>query len=89
MGKDALATKLNAVADKLEALRGTLVAAKEGDRLTGEQQLRERLGGHYGKVNGYDGRPTNGQIALACVLEDELKRGEADFGAMPQRTCRP
>jgi hypothetical protein len=44
--------------------------------------LREQLGDLYGKVNGYDGRPTNGQIALAGVLEDELKKGEAAFAAL-------
>jgi hypothetical protein len=82
LGKDALAGKLTTFADKLEAFRGTLVAAKEGGRLTGEERLREQLGDLYGKVNGYDGRPTNGQIELAGVLEDELKKGEADFEVM-------
>ena len=40
------------------------------------------MGDLYGKVNGYDGRPTNGQIALAAVLDGELTKGEADFAAM-------
>ena len=82
LGKDGLAAKLTAFATRLEAFRGTLVAAKEGGRLTGEEHLREQLGDLYGKVNGYDGRPTNGQIALAGVLEAELRKGEADFAAM-------
>jgi len=82
LGKDALATKLSAFADRLDAFRGTLVAAREGGRLTGEERLREQLGDLYGKVNGYDGRPTNGQIALAGVLEGELEKGEADFAAL-------
>ena len=82
VGKDGLATKLNAFADKLEAFRGTIVAAREGGRLTGEERLREQMGDLYGKVNAYDGRPTNGQIALADVLDGELKKGEADFQAM-------
>ncbi len=82
LGRDALAMKLTAFADRMERFRGTLVAAKEGGRLTGEEQLREHLGGLYGKVNGYDGRPTNGQIALADVLEAELRKGEADLSAM-------
>ena len=85
LGKDALATKLTAFADRLEAFRGTLVAAREGGRLTGEEHLREQLGDLYGKVNGYDGRPTNGQIGLADVLEGELKKGEAEFAAMLAR----
>ena len=82
LGKDALASKLTAFAGELETLRGKLVAAKEGGRLTGEEQLREQLGDLYGKVNGYDGRPTNGQIALADVLEGELKKGAAEFDAI-------
>jgi hypothetical protein len=82
LGRDALAKKLTAFADRLEAHRGVLVAAKEGGRLSGEEQLREQLGDLYGKVNGYDGRPTNGQAALADVLERELRQGEATFAAM-------
>jgi hypothetical protein len=89
LGKDALAAKLNAFADRMEALRGTLVAAKEGGRLTGEQQLREYLGDLYGKVNGYDGRPTQGQVALAEVLEGELKKGEADLAAKLAKELPP
>jgi hypothetical protein len=44
LGKDALATKLSAFADKVEAFRGTIVAAREGGRLTGEERLREQAG---------------------------------------------
>ena len=89
LGKDALATKLNAFADKLETFRGTIVAAREGGRLTGEERLREQLGDLYGKVNGYDGRPTNGQIGLADVLDSELKKGETDFDAMLAKDLPP
>jgi hypothetical protein len=89
LGKDGLATKLNAFADKLEAFRGTLVAAKEGGRLTGEERLREQMGDLYGKVNGYDGRPTNGQVALASVLDGELQKGESDFAAMLAKDLPP
>ena len=86
VGKDALATKLNAFADQLEALRGRLVATKEGGRLTGEEQLREQMGDLYGKVNGYDGKPTGGQAALAAVLEGEMKKGAAEFDALLARS---
>jgi photosystem II stability/assembly factor-like uncharacterized protein len=89
LGKDGLATKLTAFADRLEAFRGTLVAAKEGGRLTGEEHLREQMGDLYGKVNGYDGRPTNGQVALAEVLDGELKKGESDFAAMLAKDLPP
>ena len=82
LGKDALAGKLTSFAGRMEAFRGTLVAAKEGGRLSGEERLREQMGDLYGKVNGYDGRPTSGQVALAGVLEGELRKGQADFDAM-------
>jgi len=82
LGRDPLAKRLEALADRLESFRGTVVAAKEGGRLSGEERLREQLGDLYGKVNGYDGRPTNGQVGLADVLEGELRKAEADLAAM-------
>jgi len=83
LGKgDALATRLRALATQVEAFRGTIVAAKEGGRLTGEQRLREHLGDLYGKVNGYDGRPTGGQADLKGVLETELRAAEATWKAL-------
>ena len=57
--------------------------------MTGEERLREQLGDLYGKVNGYDGRPTNGQIALADVLDNELKKGETDFDALLAKDLPP
>jgi len=87
--KDALAKRLTALADRLEAMRGTIVAAREGGRLTGEERLREQLGDLYGKVNGYDGRPTHGQIALADVLDGELKQAEGEFDALIARELPP
>jgi photosystem II stability/assembly factor-like uncharacterized protein len=78
---DALAKRLTAYADRLEALRTTLVAAREGGRLTGEVRLREELGDLYGKVNGYDGRPTESQGAVAERLGRELAKGQTEAGA--------
>jgi hypothetical protein len=86
LGRDPLATRLHTFADELERLRGRLVAAKEGGRLTGEEQLREQMGNLYGKVNGYDGRPTAGQVALASVLEGELDKGTAELDAIVARS---
>jgi hypothetical protein len=74
LGKtDALGRKLVAYADRLDALRGTLVALREG-RLTGEVRLREELGDLYGKVNQYDGRPTESQQAAAARLSRDLEK---------------
>ena len=47
------------------------------------------MGDLYGKVNGYDGRPTNGQIALADVLERELKQAASDFAALLTKDLPP
>ncbi|MCC6649805.1 MAG: glycosyl hydrolase [Candidatus Eisenbacteria bacterium] len=80
--KDALAVRLNAFANRLEAFRGTIVAAKEGGRLTGEIQLREELGDLYGKVNGYDGKPTESQQAMTDRLSAQLAKAQSDLEAL-------
>jgi hypothetical protein len=51
----------NALMDKLEELRKTLVATKEG-QITGEQRLRERLGWLYITVTWDNGKPTDSQM---------------------------
>ena len=40
--------------------------------ITGEERLREYLGGLYGDVNQFDGRPTDEQIARSESLSREL-----------------
>ncbi len=61
----------------LEKIRTKIVATKEGGAITGEERLREYLAGLYGDVSGYEGRPTNSQVArtdaLARELEDVIK----------------
>ncbi|MFN8587301.1 MAG: glycosyl hydrolase [Candidatus Eisenbacteria bacterium] len=80
--KDALALRLGAFATRLEQQRGTLVAAKEGGRLTGEVQLREELGDLYGKVNAYDGRPTGSQLEMTERLATQLSAAQAALDAL-------
>ncbi len=63
---------LETLAAALTTLRSELVATSEGGWLSGEEQLRERLGTLYGAVNGYDGRPTRSQLDLAGVLGKQL-----------------
>jgi photosystem II stability/assembly factor-like uncharacterized protein len=63
---------VEALAAALATLRGELVATSEGGWLSGEEQLREKLGGLYGAVNGYDGRPTGSQLELAATLGKRL-----------------
>ncbi len=80
--RDALRAKLATLAEKLEALRATLVATREGGRFTGEEQLREKLGQLYGAVNGYDGRPTGSQLAYLEVMDAQLREARSDYEAV-------
>ncbi len=64
--------QLEQLADQLEALHKALVATREGGWMSGEEQLREKLGSLYGAVNGYEGRPTRSQIAQMAVLAGRL-----------------
>ena len=74
LGKnDSLARQLTSLAQAADAIRGKIVATKEGGMITGEERLREYLGGLYGDVNGYDGRPTASQLARTEALGRELE----------------
>lgn len=70
---DALRQQLTSLADAADTVRSKIVATKEGGMITGEERLREFLSGLYGDVNGYDGRPTDSQVARADVLGRELE----------------
>ena len=63
----------------MENLRSKIVATKEGGAITGEERIREHLGVLYGDVNGYEGRPTDYQVARAESLGHELEDVIADF----------
>ncbi len=69
---DPLRRQLMALAASEDVIRGKLVATKEGGAITGEERLREYLGGLYGDVNQYDGRPTDSQVARTEALQREL-----------------
>ena len=62
---------------RLEAFRSTLVAS--GGMLAGGEELRERISGLYGSVNGFEGRPTQSQLDRIEVLDDQLEAAEARF----------
>jgi photosystem II stability/assembly factor-like uncharacterized protein len=70
--RSALARRLAQVADQLDKLHQSLVATHEGGWLSGELELREKLGGLYGAVNGYEGRPTRSQLDQVKVLKERL-----------------
>jgi hypothetical protein len=76
---DALKQRLTKLAADSDAIRGKIVATKEGGAITGEERLREFLAGLYSDVNGYEGKPTDSQVARTDVLRRELDDVIAEF----------
>ncbi len=70
---DALKQRLVKLASDSDAIRSKIVATKEGGAITGEERLREFLAGLYGDVNGYEGKPTDEQVARTDALRRELE----------------
>jgi len=77
--KDPLRARLKQLSVDLDNFRSKIVATKEGGAITGEERIREHLGEIYGDVNGYEGRPTDYQVARADSLGHELEDVIADF----------
>jgi photosystem II stability/assembly factor-like uncharacterized protein len=69
---DALATKLRAVADRLDEVKRRIVATKEGGAITGEERIREHLDVAYNALNSWEGRPAKYQVDRVDVLAREL-----------------
>jgi hypothetical protein len=76
---DQLKEQLNALNQKLEEFRSTLVSIKEGGMITGEKKLREYLGELYGSVNGYSGRPTQSQTESTALQLKKLDDAGTQF----------
>ena len=70
--KDPLHDQLVSLAKSVDAVRGEIVATKEGGAITGEERLREYLGDLYGDVSGYEGKPSAEQVARAEVMGRQL-----------------
>jgi len=70
---DAARKQADQLAADVDRIRVKIVATKEGGMITGEERLREYLGDLYGAVNGYEGRPTDSQIARTDALARELE----------------
>jgi photosystem II stability/assembly factor-like uncharacterized protein len=83
--KNPLRRRVQALADELERQRVSLAASQRGEGISGEQKLREEIGGLYGNVNGYDGRPTVSQTERMGVLARELDAAVAAFDALLAR----
>jgi hypothetical protein len=53
--------------------------------ITGEERIRELIGELYGNVTGYDGRPTDYQVARTESLGHELQDVIDDFQKLTQK----
>ena len=80
--KDPLLAPLQQLTEQSEQLRSKIVATKEGGMITGEERIREHIGRLYGEVNGYEGRPTDYQVARADSLAHELEDVIHEFQTM-------
>jgi len=78
---DTLASRLRADTAAVNGLRMKVVATREGGMITGEERLREYLLGLYGSVNGYEGRPSETQVARTAALGRELGDVATEFNA--------
>ena len=76
---DPLRKSLEQFAQHADELRSRIVATKEGGAITGEERIREFMTGLYGSVSGYEGRPTNEQVARTDALNHELEDVIRDF----------
>ncbi len=83
--KDPLRKQLQQLAADCDALRSKIVATKEGGMITGEERIRELLGQLYGAVTGYDGKPTDYQVARTESLGHELQDVIDDFQKLTQK----
>ena len=79
---DRLRGQMESLAGEIARYHATLVAMGEGGLLSGEEQLREKLGQLYGGVNAYEGRPTKSQLDQMTVLEGRLAQAEARLKAI-------
>ena len=79
---DKVRKQLESLAGELTKFHATLVATGEGGWLSGEEQLREKLGYVYGGVNGYEGRPTRSQLEQVDILGARLDKAAARLDAI-------
>lgn len=81
--KDAkLKAKLKAYSDELDAFRKTLTETIESKGITGEQQLRSRIGRLYVFAESSDNLVTKSISDGAIVLQEELQQAQAKADGM-------
>jgi len=79
--KDPLRKQLEAAAGKSEEMRRKIVATKEGGAVTGEIRIREKAMDLYYDIEGFEGRPTDYQVARIDALKKELGDVVQEFDA--------
>jgi hypothetical protein len=82
---DPVRKQAERLASDVDQIRLKIVATKEGGMITGEERLREFLGGLYGDVSGYEGRPTDSQVARTDALAHELDDVINQFGNLTSK----
>jgi photosystem II stability/assembly factor-like uncharacterized protein len=80
--QDPETKRLSGLAGKTEEMRKKIVATKEGGALTGEERIREKTTGLYGSVTGYEGRPSDYQLARIDSLKRELDDVADEFDSL-------
>jgi photosystem II stability/assembly factor-like uncharacterized protein len=83
--RELLRKQLQQLAGDCDELRSKIVATKEGGMITGEERIRELIGELYGNVTGYDGRPTDYQVARTDSLGHELQDVIDNFQKLTQK----
>src|SRR5262249_55423626 len=86
---DALAKKLGAFVDKLDAAKKKIVATKEGGMITGEERIREHLDTVYGALMSWEGKPARYQVERVDVLRRELADVAREFEQLGTAELRP
>ncbi|HEX8179565.1 MAG TPA: hypothetical protein VF525_08490 [Pyrinomonadaceae bacterium] len=86
---DATRKALDDMANALDQIRARIVATREGGGITGEERIREQMGGLYGAVNGYEGRPTQSQLDRMTALSKDLDAVIAEFDALVKKDLDP
>ncbi len=68
--------------DKLEELRGTLLATKQKSIFADEERLREKITDVYGAVAGQEAAPGNLQLQRVTNLQQEVSKAEQTNAAI-------
>ncbi|HEV8199517.1 MAG TPA: glycosyl hydrolase [Candidatus Polarisedimenticolia bacterium] len=86
---DALRKRLETLQAGMEEQRKALVSVKEGEVVSGEEKLREELGGLYGAVILFEGRPTASQVTRMETLGKDLEAARAKYEAAVAKDVPP